>query len=95
MSISIKKCFTYFPLDPEFVGQGSESYRVANTKALTTHYWYNKEDAIANAESYASSHPKVPVLVLQSILVVEAKRPETQQKEFKDNGELLPAKSKE
>lgn len=95
MSLSIKKCFGFLALDPSVMRQGSEGYEIVDKKAAPLYFYYSKEDAVHDAESFASLHPKIPVLVLQSIIVIEAKRPETHQKEFKDNGELLPSKPKD
>lgn len=87
-----KRCFCILPLD--IVGAGPNAYAInpALQKQAPNLFFFNRDDAIESAKSYAQLHPKTQVLVLGAIDMIEAKRPETTHKEFKENGELIPAR---
>lgn len=89
--MAVKRCYCILPVDGN-LGVGSTAYQITSPKAQIGIFYYNKLDALEAAKEFAEAHPKVPVLVLGAIALVESKKPETTAKEFKDNGELIPSR---
>lgn len=90
--MAAKKCFAVVLMD-ENVQQVGTLLVIGDKKNVVSSLYLERASAIAKAEEMAGMHPKKPVVLLESTLVFEAKKPETTTKEFTLNGELVPSKA--
>lgn len=63
---------------------------VSFPKDRTETYFYSLEEAKNHAVDLATKSPKVPMIIMESVGVIETKKPEVIEKIFKENGELVP-----
>lgn len=87
--MAIKKCYAIFVNDRNIVTAGPSGYEF-NKKEGITFLFYSETEAIHAAHKLAAKNPEVPVIVLEAKNLIQAKRPETSAKLWKENGELIP-----
>lgn len=90
--MAIRRLFAILPQDGNLIDTGVGHAQINGPKNAISVMYYDRSQAAEAARDYAARHPKVPVLLLAAVAVFEAKQPDTTQKEFRDNGELIPTR---
>jgi hypothetical protein len=88
--MAARRCFAVIAIKPSDVQNADGGYSIVEKKSTISFLYFNKTDALEKARDLAESNPRIPVLLLESTTVIEAKKPELISKDFRENGELLP-----
>lgn len=91
--MATKKCWAVFHNNPKSVAPTGGGYVLKRDSQIET-LWYVEADALAIATELASKNPGTQVVILEAKTIIEAKKPDTFAKTWKDNGELIPSELK-
>ena len=88
--MAIRKMYCVIMLDPSKIQASDLYYKFSFPKDRPEIFFLSKEDALHFAEEMVIHNPKIPVVLMESCDLFEAKRPEIIRKVFQENGDLVP-----